>query len=62
MTTPPCKDCPDRKIGCHAKCEKYIAFRRERDEYNRKHTVEVEVLGSMNRRIAETNRKANKRR
>ena len=22
----PCKDCPDRYPGCHAKCEKYIAW------------------------------------
>ena len=19
----PCKDCPDRKVGCHGSCEKY---------------------------------------
>ena len=23
---PPCKDCPDRAVGCHAECEKYQAF------------------------------------
>lgn len=22
----PCKDCPDRHIGCHAECDKYKAF------------------------------------
>ena len=22
----PCKDCPDRTLGCHSNCEKYIAF------------------------------------
>lgn len=27
-----CKDCPDRKIGCHATCQKYI----EQSEQNRK--------------------------
>lgn len=26
----PCKNCPDRKVGCHATCEKYIAFQEER--------------------------------
>lgn len=25
----PCKDCPDRVLGCHSKCEKYIAFSEE---------------------------------
>lgn len=23
----PCKDCPDRQVGCHGSCEKYAAFR-----------------------------------
>lgn len=23
MTKTPCKDCPDRKIGCHDSCKKY---------------------------------------
>lgn len=30
--TAPCKDCPDRKQGCHSACPKYIAFRAERDK------------------------------
>lgn len=24
----PCRGCPDREIGCHARCPKYIAFAR----------------------------------
>ena len=24
--TPPCKDCPDRTPGCHAKCGKYAEY------------------------------------
>ena len=31
-----CKDCPDRQIGCHAVCERYI----EESEQNRKKRVE----------------------
>lgn len=27
----PCKDCPDRVVGCHSSCEKYKAFREECD-------------------------------
>ena len=23
----PCKDCPDRKIGCHGRCEAYQSWR-----------------------------------
>ena len=30
----PCKDCPNRYLGCHDKCYKYRAFRQARDEYN----------------------------
>ena len=22
----PCKDCPDRHVGCHSECGKYIAY------------------------------------
>lgn len=27
----PCKDCPNRAMGCHSTCEEYIAFRAECD-------------------------------
>ena len=29
---PPCKDCPDRFLGCHSTCEKYIAYDKYRKE------------------------------
>lgn len=32
-----CKDCPDRQIGCHAICQKYI----EQSEQNRKEREEI---------------------
>ena len=25
----PCKDCTDREVGCHGKCEKYATYRAE---------------------------------
>ena len=28
----PCQDCPDRKVGCHAFCNKYKAFKQKCDE------------------------------
>lgn len=28
---PPCKDCKDRKLGCHAKCKAYIKWAREHE-------------------------------
>lgn len=27
-----CKDCQDRKVGCHAECAKYIKAKAEHDE------------------------------
>jgi hypothetical protein len=35
---PPCLDCPDREVGCHSKCEKYIKFRADLDQ----HKAEIE--------------------
>ena len=32
----PCKDCPDRHIGCHLDCERYLAWRKVYDEWNSK--------------------------
>ena len=27
----PCYQCPDRKMHCHATCEKYLEYRRKKD-------------------------------
>ena len=32
----PCRDCPERTVGCHGKCEAYKAYRGVLDEINRK--------------------------
>lgn len=31
MNTPPCRDCPDRYIGCHGKCPAYLDWRKNRN-------------------------------
>ena len=31
----PCKDCPDRKLGCHSKCEKYKEYKLANDAHNK---------------------------
>lgn len=31
MIKSPCQYCPDRVLGCHSTCEKYIAFRAAHD-------------------------------
>ena len=28
----PCKDCPDREIGCHSKCLRWAIYQREKNE------------------------------
>lgn len=43
MNKAPCKDCPDRQVGCHSTCEKYLAFRKERNELNEKTYKQKEV-------------------
>lgn len=30
-----CKDCPDREVGCHSKCEGYLDRRNNIDEINK---------------------------
>ncbi len=37
----PCKDCTERKIGCHSKCELYKQFREEVECYNNLRRKEV---------------------
>ena len=32
MRYPPCKGCPRREVGCHAKCEDYKSWKAEWDE------------------------------
>lgn len=29
-----CKDCPDREVGCHSKCEVYLKYRAKQDLIN----------------------------
>ena len=28
----PCKDCTDREVGCHGKCDKYAQYRKDLDK------------------------------
>ena len=35
MVTAPCKDCADRKMGCHSICEKYKEFKKISEEEKR---------------------------
>lgn len=39
----PCYKCEDRYVGCHGECEKYIAFRSERESIYEKRRKDVAV-------------------
>lgn len=60
-----CKDCPDRYIGCHAKCERYIREKKECSEYwseyLRKNRLQNEVDNFKINSVYETRRKAHKK-
>lgn len=32
-TQGPCRNCADRHVGCHGRCEKYKAWQAEHEEY-----------------------------
>ncbi len=52
--TPPCKDCNDREMGCHIVCEKYLAFREEREAAYAKNAQQAEVtafVGDVKRNV-----------
>lgn len=40
-----CKNCEERYIGCHDKCERYIKFRAQRTEDNEKKKKYAESMG-----------------
>ena len=39
----PCKNCPNRVMGCHSKCDKYAEFRAYRDSINAKRRAENDL-------------------
>ena len=40
----PCKsDCPDRRVGCHAECEKYKAYRADREKLYKKRMTDKDI-------------------
>ena len=34
---PPCKACPDRKAGCHGRCDKWVAYKQADAEWKAEH-------------------------
>lgn len=55
--TPPCKDCKDRETGCHIVCERYRAFREEREAAYKRNAQQAEITGF----VADVKRNVHKR-
>ena len=53
----PCKDCPNRQVGCHSTCEKYIEYKKESDRLREERRVRCEA----NQFIREENERKYKR-
>lgn len=47
--TAPCKDCPNRYVGCHSECRAYQAYRAERETHYqlRKDLMQLECDAAM---------------
>lgn len=39
----PCKDCPERTLGYHSKCEKYLAFQEAQNRIYEKRLINMAV-------------------
>ena len=39
----PCKDCKERKVGCHSTCEAYKEFQRQNDDTKANRSKESEA-------------------
>lgn len=37
----PCRECGDRKVGCHARCKKYLEFAKANKELAKKRRLEI---------------------
>ena len=58
----PCKDCTDRAVGCHSKCEKYLAARIDHKQKEAVILREKAVYDGMDNYVITTIKKAKKRR
>jgi hypothetical protein len=52
--TSPCKDCPDRHEKCHSACEKYLEYRKQIDEINKKRAQAQEAISYVKTQVIKT--------
>lgn len=39
----PCKDCPDREVGCHSKCARYLSWKEQNEAAKRAKALEYDA-------------------
>lgn len=54
MMTVPCKDCEDRRAGCHGACQKYQAFAAERSAWREQQLAAQDVTDYTIKQIRRT--------
>lgn len=47
IETAPCKDCPDREVGCHSKCARYLSWKEQNEATKRVKALEREANSYM---------------
>lgn len=60
-TTVPCYECPDRYVGCHAKCERYALYDRMRNDQREAALKMIDVKDYVRDSISRTMRKKYRR-
>ena len=53
----PCKDCPDRELGCHGKCKKYKEYQEANKKFREEQHKENEKTQLTHRHLKNLNRK-----
>ena len=43
MNIAPCKDCKDRHVGCHSKCEKYLEYKKELQKAKHREKIDKKI-------------------
>ena len=43
MNIAPCKDCKDRHVGCHGKCEKYLEYKKELQKAKHREKIDKKI-------------------
>lgn len=55
----PCKDCPQRILGCHDRCERYAQYRRAREEARERALARHELDNYERQRFDQIRRRRN---